>query len=278
MPHYSDDFIFTLFTNNPDLAAKADAAGIDRIGLDLEYVGKQQRQGHLKAWISDHQESQIPRLAAVLKRARFFVRTNPIHAGSEAEIERFLAAGARTLMLPMFYTVQEAAKFVEIIGGRAEVSLLVETPAAAMRLHEIVRLPGIDEIHIGLNDMHLGMGLSSHFEVLASDFMRILSDTVNGAGIRFGFGGVGRYHDPRLPIGSDVVYAQYARLRGKAALISRVFTTPDYRQLDLPGELRQCRERLDYWALQTPEVLLTQRESLRDQIASTFGLGAPRAA
>ena len=37
--------------------------------------------------------------------------------------------------------------------------LLLETPEAANLLEQIVEIPGIDMIHIGLNDMHLALGL-----------------------------------------------------------------------------------------------------------------------
>ena len=33
---YGDDFILTLFTNDVELARRADDAGVNRIGLDLE--------------------------------------------------------------------------------------------------------------------------------------------------------------------------------------------------------------------------------------------------
>ena len=33
-------------TNRPDVAAVAEEAGVDRIWVDMEYLGKAQRQGH----------------------------------------------------------------------------------------------------------------------------------------------------------------------------------------------------------------------------------------
>ncbi len=57
---YGDNFILTLFTNDVELARRADEAGINRIGLDLERIGKAERQQHLKTWISDHEEHELP--------------------------------------------------------------------------------------------------------------------------------------------------------------------------------------------------------------------------
>lgn len=35
-------------TNRPEIAAIADSNGVDRIFLDLELIGKEERQGHLE--------------------------------------------------------------------------------------------------------------------------------------------------------------------------------------------------------------------------------------
>lgn len=242
-----DDFILTLFTNDIELARRADEAGINRIGLDLERIGKAERQQYLRTWISDHEEHQLPALRQTLKKAKLFARTNPIHSGSRQEIDRLIHCGVEVLMLPMFKTTQEAGKFIEIIAGRAEVSLLLETAAAAARIHEIVKLQGIDEIHIGLNDLYLSLGLENHFELLGSRLMDFLSEVVVEAEIPFGFGGIGRVTDERLPMPSDMVYAQYPRLRADRALISRVFLTPDHSKLDLKYEVESFRNRINEW-------------------------------
>ena len=262
-----DRFVLTLLTNDPELARRADAGGVNRIGLDFEQLGKAERQAQLNTWISDHQFDQLESIRSVLKNARMFVRTNPIHAGLKQEIESFIAAGAQVLMLPMFHSARNAAQFVDCIEGRAEVSLLVETPVSAMRIHDIVRVKGIDEIHIGLNDMHLGMGLRSHFEVLVSDFMVTLSQVVRDAGIAFGFGGIGRVGDSRLPIPSDLVYAQYPLLKADRALVSRVFHHPDPEAIDFRLEVQQFRQRMDYWKSRDERTLQAAREQLRDLVS-----------
>lgn len=84
--------------------------------------------------------------------------------------------GAGALMLPYFHSVEEIVRFIECVAGRVDVSLLVETAAAAVRLPRIARLAGVHDIHIGLNDLHHLLGLSSHFELLQSRFMRHLTD------------------------------------------------------------------------------------------------------
>lgn len=263
---YGNDFVLTLFTNDPDLAQAANDAGINRIGLDLEKIGKEHRQDASKAWISDHQAHEIQAIRQRLTRSALFTRTNPIHDNSHYEINYLLDQGVNVLMLPMFRTVKEAATFIELVQGRAQVSLLVETAAAAMRLREIIQLSGIDEIHVGLNDLYLDMKLSNHFEMLTSGLVDMLADIVLTAGIPFGFAGIGRINDNRLPIPADLIYAQYPRLGATRALVSRVFYTPDFRALDLSNEVKAARAALDRWHLSGIEQQMDALTLLRAKV------------
>jgi hypothetical protein len=254
--------LLTLFTNDLKLAKQADLAGINCIGLDLEYIGKRERQGHLKSWISDHQLSDLSQIREQLTNAQLFVRTNPIHPGLKREIDVLIESGVDRLMLPFFISVADAAKFIEFVAGRAEISLLVETATAAVRLSQILKLDGIHDIHIGLNDLHLSLGLNSHFELLQSEFMKMLTKQLRDAGILFGFGGIGRYQDSRLPIPSDLVYAQYAYHGARSALVSRVFTSTDGSDLNLTEEVKIARDRLNYWFSCDAQTLENAHEQL----------------
>ncbi len=247
MQNYGSNFVLTLFTNNPDLAKAANTAGINRIGLDLERMGKAHRQDAGKAWISDHQFEEITAVKAQLTRAELFARTNPVHPDLKQEIDLLIEQGVDVLMLPMFRSIKEAATFIELVDRRAQVSLLVETATAAMRLRSIIQLPGIDEIHFGLNDLYLDMKLSNHFEVLTSGLLDMLAQIMSETTIPFGFAGIGRVNDARLPIPSDLIYAQYPRLGATRALVSRVFYSPDFHNLDLTAEVHAARAALNRW-------------------------------
>lgn len=263
---YAERFVFTLFTNDPELARRADHAGINRVGLDLEKIGKDTRQGDTPGWISDHGISDLSAIRHSLGNGELFVRTNAIHPGSPEEIDRLLAARVDVLMLPFFRTVGEVEQFVRLIDERASVSLLVETGAAMARIHDIVRVPGIDEIHVGLNDLHLDLKLKNHFEVLVSGMMDMMSETVRHAGISFGFGGVARRGDKSLPVDPDLVYSQYPRLGADRALITRAYVGSDYRALDLDAEVCETRAALGHWSRQSTQELFAARERLRQEI------------
>jgi len=258
---YGFDFRLTLFTNRADLASSADAAGVDRIGPDLEHIGKAKRQGATAGWVSNHGESDLGVVYRCVAPERRFVRCNPVHEELRGEIDRLRSAGARTIMLPMFRSVDQARRFIDAVDGRARTVLLVETRHAAESVESLVALPGVDELHIGLNDLHMDLGLSSHFELLVSDYLSKVCAKLRESGLPFGVGGIGRAGDESLPIPSDLVYAQFPRLGATGALVSRVYHDGDA-SLDWHGALGETWSRLDYWAEQSPRALEDARREL----------------
>jgi hypothetical protein len=259
-------FSFILMTNDPDLAREAERAGVERVGPDLEILGKEARQGHLDARISRHSVEDVLRIRDALTEAEVFVRVNPIHPGSEAEIERVLDAGARAVMLPMFRTADEVSQFVGRVRGRATPILLVETPQAMMRIDEIVCIEGVGEVHFGLNDLHLGLRLHSHFEVLCSDLMDGLAGAARRKGLRYGFGAVARIGDQGLPIPPDQVVGELVRLGASQAILSRYFFPPESEPFDFAGEIKRLRDRIAHWKGQSMQALLENRRALRESV------------
>lgn len=255
-------FILTAITREPELARAADSAGVDRIGIDIEQLGKAARQRHLPgARISDHQLDDLAVVAANVTRAVLFIRVNPLHSGTKAEVERALQLGARVLMLPFFAEPREVSQFVEIVGGRADAVALVETASAAARIRDIAAVPGLAEIMVGLNDLHADLHLANHFQVVVADLMGEMAARVRDAGLRFGFGGIARVDDQELPVPPDLVYAQYPRLGATAAWVSRSF----YRGLavqEIPRAVDAFRQRMAMWFRQPVHVLCGKRDEL----------------
>ena len=267
MGRFGDDFRFTLITNDPALAGRADAAGIDCIGVDVERLYKASRQRQIPgARISDHQLADLKSLSAVVRRAALFARLNGLHDGSKREVETALGHGARVLMLPFFSTHREVDRFIQLVDGRAKVALLLETAAAIVRLHDILAVSGIDQVMVGLNDLHVSMGVDNHFELVASDLLAMVSEEVRARGIRFGVGGLARAGDSSLPVASDLVLAQHARLRSTSAWIARSFFGSNPDAIDFDAEIALLRDRLSFWASRTPDELLLQRDALRRQL------------
>ena len=83
-----------LITNDPTLAAFAVQQGVDRVFVDLEVLGKHERQGHRDTLISSHSLADAAKVRSALGGGELLVRLNPVHPGSEAEIDGAIAAGA----------------------------------------------------------------------------------------------------------------------------------------------------------------------------------------
>ncbi len=268
MSDFGSRFRLTLITDDAGLAAEADRAGVDRIGVDLETLGKAERQAGHDTRLSRHSLADLARIAGTLRHARAFVRINPPHAGTAGEIEAVLDAGARTIMLPFFHTVAEAEAFLAQVAGRAETMLLVETPQALAAVPQLARLAGADEIMAGLNDLRLSLGVASHFDVLTSAVLDTLAEQARAAGLKVSAGGVARPGQHDLPADADLVLAQYPRLDATGAWLSRSFFKAWPRGLTLADGVAQVRQGLTRWSLAGETALETARQQLRARLTS----------
>lgn len=214
-------------TNRTDVARVAEAAGTDRIFVDMEYVGKAERQGGMDTVQSHHTVEDVRKLRAAVTKAELLVRVNPIHekngdfCGSEEEIRQVTDAGADVIMLPFFKTAEEVRKFVSCVGGKAKTMLLVETPEAVSVIDDILRIPGIDEVHIGLNDLSLGLKKTFMFEPLADGTVERLTGKFKEYGVSYGFGGIAALGKGMLP--SEKIIKEHYRLGSTCAILSRSF-------------------------------------------------------
>lgn len=214
-------------TNNPITAQIAQEAGVDRIWIDMEYIGKDKRQGGMDTVKNHHTIDDIKKLRPIVTNAELMVRVNPLHTAtadycsSEDEINQAIEAGADVIMLPMFRTADDVKRFVSCVNGRAKVQLLVETAEAAANMDSILEVPGIDEIHIGLNDLHLAMHKTFMFELICDDTVAGLCKKIKAKGIKYGFGGIARVGYGMLP--AEHIIAEHYHLGSTAAILSRGF-------------------------------------------------------
>ena len=81
-------------TNDVQVARMAEEAGVDRIFVDLETLGKAERQGGMDTVQSKHTVADVERMRSAVTGAKLLVRVNPIHDGSSEEINSVIAAGA----------------------------------------------------------------------------------------------------------------------------------------------------------------------------------------
>ncbi len=208
-------------TNKPEIARIAEENTVDRIWVDLETMGKERRQGHVNSVKSRHTMEDVSAIRAAVTKAQLLVRVNPLYEGTKREVDEVIARGADVVMLPMFETAEDARRFIDLVNGRAKTLLLAETISAEEHIAEIAALDGADEIHIGLNDLHLERGMDFMFELLADGTVERMGNAVKKRGIPFGFGGIARLDEGLLP--ARHVIAEHYRLGSSMAILSRSF-------------------------------------------------------
>ena len=216
-------------TTDPDFCARCDALDSMRLFVDLERMGKAERQAGRNTYISTHQIDDIGRVKSLLKRSRLMVRVNPLHADSQAEVEAVLAQGltqgtgpqADMLMLPMFANAQTLRRFSDMVAGRCPIVALLETAEALHCIEDWITTPGLYEVFVGLNDLHISLGMRFMFEPLAIGLVDQVAAVTARHGLRFGFGGMARLNEGLLP-GRDVL-AEHLRLGSQAVILSRTF-------------------------------------------------------
>ena len=241
-------------TNRPEVAKIAEAAGVERIFVDMEYLWKSDRQGGMNTVQNRHTTEDVKRLREVLTSAELLTRINPIHeemdeiVSSKEEIDGVIEAGADIIMLPYFKTAEEVRTFIRLVDGRARTMLLLETPEAVEVIDEILEIRGIDEIHVGLNDLSLGYGKKFMFEVLADGTVDQLCGKFKASRTMYGFGGIAAPGKGLLP--AELILMEHYRLGSGCVILSRSFCNPE-EELDVIEnifregipEIRQYEER-----------------------------------
>lgn len=208
-------------TNSPSVALIAEKYGVDRIWVDLETKDKEERQRGKDTVKSRHTIEDIRKISPVLTTSKLLVRINHWNINSENEIDAVIEAGADLIMLPYWKTAEEVKNFIEAVSGRCKAVLLLETKEAAGCLDEVLELPGIDEIHIGLNDLHLSYGFDFLFQPLVNGMVEQICKKIAKKNIPYGFGGIARIGCGDVP--AEMIIMEHYRLGSTRAILSRAF-------------------------------------------------------
>ena len=243
-----------ILASTPEDALSAQNAGVDRIFYDLEYIGKAERQRG-RDTVKYHNDIElIPAVREVVTTSSLLVRTNPIHAYTAAEVEKSIRYGADYLMLPMTMDKRDVETYVNLVDGRAKVIIMIETAASMTRLDDILEVPGVDELFIGLTDLHIRLGLNFLFEPLAGGLVDYIAQKCNRKGMPFGFGGIARIGDGMLP--ADMILGEHARLGSTSVILSRTFKGGDSPiAIDFETEVGKVRSRFQELQSWTSEQL-----------------------
>lgn len=243
-------------TNSPEIALIAQANGVKRIWVDLETLGKEERQKGRNTVKSNHSVADVRAIKPLLTTSELLVRVNPWHEHSQTEIDAVIEAGADLIMLPMWKTAGEVECFLKAVGGRVPTTLLLETKEAEECLDEVLALDGIDEMHIGLNDLHISYGLDFMFELLANGTVERICQKIVRKGIPYGFGGIAKIGDGAVP--AEKIILEHYRLGSSRAILSRTFC--DNAKITSTEEIERvfrlnmkALRAFDEYAVQAPE-------------------------
>lgn len=209
-------------TNDPNIALICEQSGVGIVMVDLETEGKEERQAGRDTLISYHSLDDIYSIKKIIGQSSLLVRINPLSARTPCEVDAVLSSGADAIMLPMADDYRTVSEFSDIVSGRAKKVLLLETIPALIRASQLCRKDVVDEVHIGLNDMHIDARLNFMFELMTSHVLESLCSLLKDRGIPFGIGGVAPISQVnKLP--AELIIAQHARLGSNRVIMSRGF-------------------------------------------------------
>ena len=232
-----------MLTADPVTASMAENSGVERIFLDLEIINKEERQKGRNTLISHNSLDDVEKIKKSLKTADLLVRVNPYYENSQFEIDRAIDGGADIIMMPMITTAFQVEKLVEMVKGRAKVCPLLETAQSVARLNSILEVDGIDELYLGLNDMHISFNLNFMFELLSDGIIDYMSQKIQAQKIPFGFGGLARIGEGLLP--AEFILGEHYRLGSTSVILSRTFRNEvgKARDFNFTEEIKKIRDR-----------------------------------
>ena len=234
-----------MIVDDPVIANYISNAGVNRLFVDLEYIGKNKRQKGFSSWKSKQKTADVSKIRMAAPDGHLMVRINPMSEKTLNEIDEVIARGADSIMLPMFRTLEELEEFYKLLRGRVEAVPLFETKAAVDILPKALEELPISRLHFGLNDLHLDLGNSFIFQPISEGVLEEACDALRCASVPFGIGGIARVGEGQiLP---ELLLSEHVRLGSDMAILSRTFhrnsnTLHDLtKQMNFEEELEKLR-------------------------------------
>ncbi|MBN9506417.1 MAG: hypothetical protein J0I69_10360 [Altererythrobacter sp.] len=259
-----------MIVDDPAIATFVSKNGVDRLFVDLERTGKQERQAHLASWKSEQTMDDVAKIREAAPEAHLLVRIDPFSQNTRKQINEVIARGADSVMLPMFRLKEELAGFFDLLRGRCQGVPLFETSAALDMLPNCIEALPLTEVHIGLNDLHIDRGDRFMFEPLADGALEEPCAALRESGISFGIGGVARATEGG--VSPEFLLGEHVRLGSSAAILSRTFHRGAQtleqlsRQVDFEAEIQALQSIYDAFLHALPEDIEQNRRLTHERI------------
>ena len=116
---------YILISNDHEIANYAHECGVDRIMVDTETLGKQERQKSVNAVFNTHNISDV----SIIKdhsKIDVICRINKLNSRSNIEIDKAIDHGADYIMVPMIRDELDIHHITKLINGRIKFIPLLE--------------------------------------------------------------------------------------------------------------------------------------------------------
>lgn len=255
-------FEFCLFTNEVAFGRQARAAGIEHLVIDWENQGKHERQRGALLESNQDTPEQLQRLQAEVPGS-VLCRINGYGPGLREEVDWAVQAGANVVFLPMVRRVEHVEEFVNVLAGRAQPAILVETADGVLLAPRLARLP-LSMVYMGLNDLALSRGTGLFEAVRDGTVERVRRCFEN---CPFGFGGL-TVADAGAPLPTRLLALEMSRLGCDFTFLRRSFKA-DVVGRDMRREIWRLRELLAAGRRRPPQQVLADLQALHAAVDST---------
>lgn len=219
-------FNYIAINNSLEEALILEKASVSQIMVDTEIIGKVDRQFGKKTVINNHQIEDVIALKEKLT-IPIICRINPYNQNTADEIKRAIDAKADSIMIPMITNMEHFKEMVNLIDGKSQIIPLIETPYSFFKLDEILNFYQFKQIHFGLNDLFIALGMRNLFEILLSSVFKAGVDFAKDKVEVLGIGGVG-FPNENQKVNPLLIFNHLNQMGANSVILSRSFFEQGY--------------------------------------------------
>jgi hypothetical protein len=204
--------------NHPALTGQISALSLAALAIDLETLGKVNRQDGFDTSIS---VDTIETLASVrtIEPAHLIARINGVNRSTGQEVEQVIEAGADEILVPMVRHPDEVEQILRVVDGRLTVGVMIETSDAVTHRTALAALP-LTRAYVGLNDLWIERRTPTRFHALIDGTVDSLCEAFESTP----FGVAGLTHPAAgFPLPCSLLIGELARIDVDFTFLRRSF-------------------------------------------------------